>query len=186
MWGWRNAARPLGIPPKRVPTVSTGNLKMATATVPSNSATIAPGTRFETDAADDQDRHRGDGQQRGLERQGAEIGGESLHARRNSPGTLSTCSPKKSLICVLAIRTAMPLVNPMTTGRGMNFTAEPMPVSAEDDEQDPGHHRAHEQAIDAVDGDDSGDDDDEGAGRTADLGSRSARSEIRNPVTMAQ
>ena len=46
----------------------------------------------------------------------------------NSPGTLSMCSPKKSLICVLAMITAMPLVNPTTTGRGMNFTAFPRPV----------------------------------------------------------
>jgi len=35
--------------------------------------------------------------------------------------------PKKSRICVLAMRTAMPLVKPTTTGRGMNFTAEPSP-----------------------------------------------------------
>ena len=37
--------------------------------------------------------------------------------------------PKKSLICVLAMSTAMPFVKPMTTGRGMNFTAVPMPVA---------------------------------------------------------
>ncbi len=43
---------------------------------------------------------------------------------RNSPGTFSICRPKKSLICVLAMMTAMPLVNPTTTGRGMNFTAD--------------------------------------------------------------
>ena len=48
---------------------------------------------------------------------------------RNSPGTFSICRPKKSLICVLAMRTAMPLVKPMTTGRGMNLTAVPRPVS---------------------------------------------------------
>jgi hypothetical protein len=32
------------------------------------------------------------------------------------------------LICVEAIRRAMPLVNPIVTGRGMYFTAEPSPV----------------------------------------------------------
>jgi hypothetical protein len=37
--------------------------------------------------------------------------------------------PKKSLIWVLAIITAIPLVKPMTTGRGMNFTAVPSPVA---------------------------------------------------------
>ena len=48
---------------------------------------------------------------------------------RKSPGTGPVCRPKKSLICVLAIMTAMPLVNPTTTGRGMNFTAVPNPVA---------------------------------------------------------
>ena len=47
---------------------------------------------------------------------------------RNSPGT-SMVSPRKSLNCVLAITSAMPLVKPMITGRGMYFTAEPVPVS---------------------------------------------------------
>ena len=50
-------------------------------------------------------------------------------AARNSPGTASIVRPKKSLICVLAISTAMPLVKPTTTGRGMNLTAAPMPVA---------------------------------------------------------
>ena len=35
--------------------------------------------------------------------------------------------PKKSRNCVLAMSTAMPLVKPMTTGRGMYLTAEPTP-----------------------------------------------------------
>ena len=38
-------------------------------------------------------------------------------------------SPKKSFTCVLAMITAIPLVKPTTTGRGMNFTAEPKPVA---------------------------------------------------------
>jgi hypothetical protein len=48
----------------------------------------------------------------------------------SSPGT-GPCSviPKKSLICVLAMTSAMPLVNPMTTGLGMKRTAVPDPVS---------------------------------------------------------
>ncbi len=47
-------------------------------------------------------------------------------------------------------------------------------MSAHDDEKDSSHHRAHEQAVDAVSGDDAGDYDYEGAGRSADLGLRSA------------
>ena len=69
----------------------------------------------------------------------------------NSPGTgPASVMPKKSLSCVLAMTSAMPLVKPMTTGRGMYRTAVPVPVSAHDDEQHAGHHRAHEQAVDAV------------------------------------
>ena len=75
---------------------------------------------------------------------------------------------------MLAISTAMPLVKPTTTGRGMNRTAVPMPVEAQHDQHHAGHHRAHEQAVDAVLRDDAGDDDDEGAGRAADLHARSA------------
>ena len=82
--------------------------------------------------------------------------------------------PKKSLICVLAMTSAMPLVKPMTTGRGMKRTAVPVPVRPMIDQDDAGHHRAHEQAVDAVLGDDAGHDDDERAGRPADLHVRAA------------
>ena len=37
--------------------------------------------------------------------------------------------PRKSRICVLAISTAIPLVNPTTTGRGMKRTALPLRVA---------------------------------------------------------
>ena len=47
----------------------------------------------------------------------------------NSLGTAPVLSPKKSLICVEAIRMAMPLVKPTTTMRGMYRTAEPNPVT---------------------------------------------------------
>ena len=94
---------------------------------------------------------------------------------QNSPGTLSRCRPKKSLIWVLAMSTAMPLVKPITTGRGMNFTAVPMPVTPRTTRMHAGHHRAHEQAVDAVHGDDPGHDDHERAGGSADLSLRSAQ-----------
>ncbi len=45
----------------------------------------------------------------------------------NSPGT-SIVRPRKSFSCVLAITSAMPLVKPMMTGRGMYLTAVPVPV----------------------------------------------------------
>ncbi len=46
----------------------------------------------------------------------------------NSEGTSASCSPKKSRICVLAISTAIPFVNPITTGRGRYLTAVPIPL----------------------------------------------------------
>ncbi len=48
---------------------------------------------------------------------------------KNSLALPATCKPKKSLICVDAIKRAMPLVNPMMTGRGMKVTALPRCVS---------------------------------------------------------
>ena len=48
---------------------------------------------------------------------------------RKAAGRSTVVSPKKSLICVEAIRSAMPFVNPIVTGRGMNLTAAPRPVS---------------------------------------------------------
>ena len=47
---------------------------------------------------------------------------------RNSLGTGGVFMPKKSLIWVEAISSAMPLVKPIVTGRGMYLTAAPRPV----------------------------------------------------------
>ena len=94
---------------------------------------------------------------------------------RNSLGTAPVRRPKKSLICVEAMRIAMPLVNPMTTGRGMKRTAEPRPVSPMSQQDDAGHERDHGKAAHAEAGDDAGDDDDERAGGSADLGARAAQ-----------
>ena len=84
------------------------------------------------------------------------------------------CNPKKSLICVLAIRTAIPLVKPITMGRGMNFTAVPMPVTPRIMSSNAGHHGAHEQSVHAVHRDNSRDHHYKRARRTADLGLRTA------------
>ena len=46
--GIARCGSPLGIPPKRVPIVSTGSLKKYTASVPRIRATIGPGMRAET------------------------------------------------------------------------------------------------------------------------------------------
>ena len=56
---------------------------------------------------------------------------------KNSLGFPASFSPRKSLICVDAMSSAMPFVNPRTTGRGMNFTAWPRPVSARNSRMTP-------------------------------------------------
>ena len=84
-------------------------------------------------------------------------------------------SPKKSLICVLAMSTAMPLVKPMTTGRGMYLTAVPRPVTPSRTSTTPAimvHMKSPSRPCLL---DDAGDDDDERPGRAADLGARSAQ-----------
>jgi hypothetical protein len=55
------------------------------------------------------------------------------------------------------------------------FHARTQSSDAHDDEQDAGHNGDHEEAVNAVRGDDAGDDDDEGAGGAADLSLGSAK-----------
>ncbi len=43
----------------------------------------------------------------------------------NSAGTLATERPKKSFTCVVKISTAIPEVNPIVTGYGMNLITDP-------------------------------------------------------------
>ena len=82
--------------------------------------------------------------------------------------------PKKSLICVLAITTAMPFVKPMTTGRGMNWTAVPMPVRPMITSSTPAIIVHMNRPSTPYLRDDARHDDDERAGRPADLHVRAA------------
>src|SRR6267154_1168619 len=121
---------------------------------------------------------------------------------QKTPGTFSSLRPKKSFTCVLAIRMAIPLVKPITIGIAIliastqvkDFNQDGDTVGEADynrprnifhrrshageshhDENQSGHHGAHEQAIDAMSRDDSSNDDDEGSGRTTDLSCRSSK-----------
>ncbi len=95
---------------------------------------------------------------------------------RNSLGTAPIRSPKKSLICVDAIRMAMPLVNPMTTGRGMKRTAEPRPVSPMASRMMPAMSVTMARPLNAEAGHNARHDHDKCAGRSADLRARAAQS----------
>ena len=103
-----------------------------------------------------------------------------------SSGIAAIRSPKKSRICVLAMSTAMPLVKPTTTGRGMYLIGGSDAGRAERNEDDARHHRAQEQAVDAVLPDDAGHDHDERAGGAADGVIDPPSAEVRNPATIAQ
>ena len=175
--GTCSVGRPLGTPPNRLPMVSTGSPAGSADAVPAISATMVPGRRRDTR------RQRAgspamvsSAEQRGrAPRPCPHAAASTLQRGRGTPRARSgVCRPKKSRICVLAMRTPMPLVKPITTGRGMNFTAVPRPVTPEQDQDDAGHQRAHEQAVEAVGRDDARDDDDERAGRPADLHPRAA------------
>lgn len=120
---------PDGIPPNRVPMVSAPMPVSITKAVPPTRARIVPGTR---------------GSRRRSTRMSASAAMPSAAAEgvkvprwepsisirgTNAAGTAPILRPRKSLICVLAMRTAMPFVNPTTTGRGRYLTAVPMPVA---------------------------------------------------------
>jgi hypothetical protein len=62
----------------------------------------------------------------------------------------------------------------------MYFTARTHSGEPHDDENDSRHHRAHEQAFDAMNGNNTGDDDHEGPGWTTDLGCRSAQRRLES------
>ena len=98
-----------------------------------------------------------------------------------SEGTLSTASPQKSLICVLKMRTAMPLVNPAVTGYGMNLIIVPKRASPMTKSMTPGHDRADGQIFSAILGINAIEDDDERAGRPANGNLRAAQAGDQNP-----
>ena len=124
-----NAGRPVGMPPNLVPIVPIWIPAKTQAAVVASRATIVPGTFFVI---------RGQSRMMAIVARETSTAGtltvaalfaSAIIRGANSLGTSSTARPKKSLICVEAISTAMPLVKPIVTGRGMYRTAEPRPVS---------------------------------------------------------
>jgi hypothetical protein len=125
---WR-VGSPAGMPPNRLPMVSTGSPSATTAAVPATRAMIVPGTRFETRVRIRMIASDATASAVACPDQVPAAPASARRRGRNSPGTRSSCKPKKSRICVLAMSTAIPFVNPTTTGLGMKRTADPMPVS---------------------------------------------------------
>ena len=82
---WK-AGSPVGIPPKRLPMVSTGSLKMTAIAVPASSATIDPGTRFVTRGNNENDGQRHAAHQRGHRVERIPVLRPALHARQKIAG----------------------------------------------------------------------------------------------------
>ena len=70
--------------------------------------------------------------------------------------------------------TAIPLVNPVVTGYGMNLMSDPSFVSAHEDEHDAGHDGGDAKSVISLSGDDTGDDGHERARGSADLNAAAA------------
>ena len=126
--GTWSGGSPDGMPPKREPIVSTERWRKRTASVPRTSATMAPGTERAH-------RWQASTTSRAPTPSAATVGENVPSARpisisrgRNTPEGDAIFNPSRSLTCVLAIKSAIPFVNPTTTGRGRNRTAAPRPV----------------------------------------------------------
>ena len=126
-------------------------------------------------AADDQHQQREDSQGGGLERESVEVSGERFHAQVEDAGHLFEVQSEE----ILDLRTRDQ--NSNTIGEPDHYrTRDELHGGAEtsdahDDQQHASHHRAHEQTIDAVSGDDSSYDYDEGTSGAADLSFRSTQ-----------
>ncbi len=85
-----------------------------------------------------------------------EVAGDVLHAEAEEVADLSAGDENGDAICETDDDRA-----------GKVFDGRAHAGDAEENEQDPGHHGAFEEAVDAMLGDDSGDDHYEGARRAA-------------------
>ena len=127
--GITTAGKPRSRTPNRDPMVGTSSSSAIVAAVASTRATMGAGTRganrgrITSTASEPSPRAVAIGEIVGSAR------AASISRGRNTPLGCAKSSPRKSLIWVLAISTAMPLVNPITTGRGMYRTADPSPVT---------------------------------------------------------
>ena len=133
-----------GMPPKRVPIVSTGSSSSATIAVIETSATTGPGMRAAARIV--RPSRMRSGQRRRSSTAAATRTGRRSTSRpmanayglkvsrcchsdcscaKKSPGSLSMRSPSRSRSCEKAISTAMPLVKPMMIDTGTKRTSAP-------------------------------------------------------------
>ena len=105
------------------------------------------------DRPQDQNGHHGhDAEERCDARGGAGVFPQHLGPTEKISRTAGVTRPKKSRIWVLAMRTPIPFVKPMTTGRGMYCDGGSESRHTQQDEHDASHQGAHEETVDAPDG----------------------------------
>ena len=171
------------ISPKRLPIVSTGRPSRPTRGRRRRSARrTAPGIGGSTrgQSSDDGERAQRHADAHGIDRRrGAPR--TPATSRRTRPGTAPIRRPRRSLIWLEKMITAMPAVNPVMTGYGMNLIAPPSRARPSTMRITPGHERRDREAVDAVLLDDAVDDHDERAGRAADLHPRAAQRRDQEP-----
>ena len=136
--GHCSVGRLVGMPPKRLPMVSTGQCPSATPVVASTNTTIEPGTSARRVSAGCRRPSAGRANCHSTSRPRQakankvavplKLGRAACSVAsmpKKSAGILLVRRPKKSLICDNAISTAMPLVKPITTATGMKRTRVP-------------------------------------------------------------
>ena len=122
-----------GMPPKRLPMVSTGRPQTATSTVVSSSTTTEPGTSTRRRATADLCAMRGnqachammvarlaDAIATAVQFTVPTAANSTTVIPKKLAGMAGVTSPRKSRTCDSAINTAMPLVKPITTATGTN------------------------------------------------------------------
>ena len=173
--------KPDGMPPKRVPIVSTGSFSSITSAVPANRATMYPGTRF-TNRMKTRITMSADTPRPGFERRKRmKIPRESFHASQKFSRNLVDFEAEE----ILDLRAGddhRDAVRESHNHRARNvFHRGAEPGDAQNDEQHARHQRAHEQAVQAVPRHDAVDDHDERARGAADLRRRSAQRGNQEP-----
>ena len=106
-----------GMPPKRVPIVSTGRPSSQPTTEASADGDQKPGQcgRQRRSGDDDRDREQRDRHRRGVD--GRQAPRQRLQLRDHGPGSLpASVRPSRSLIWLAKMMTAMPAVKPTVTG----------------------------------------------------------------------
>ncbi len=161
--------------PNLDPTVSTGSCSAQAASDPTASPATVPGTALMNRGTTSADATTATANTAAAGVDVPRCAAMACMRGMNSPVFSEIVRPRKSRICVLAMSTAMPFVNPTTTGRGMNFTAVPVPVSAATTSITPAIIVHMNRPDEAVGRDDARDHHDEGTGRAADLDVRAAK-----------